>query len=161
MKKTVFSIIILVISLSASFGQVDNDSITMKKVFGGYQFYQNNRRLNISQLSKTMLSNKQAYKEITDARSAYTLASGVSVASGFMIGYPIGTYIAGGDPEWALAGLGLGLLIVSYQFNKNFQKKARIAVDTYNNGLNTSSKPRNYFLNLEFTGNRIGLCLRF
>ncbi|MBK8636390.1 MAG: hypothetical protein IPN72_23720 [Saprospiraceae bacterium] len=36
---------------------------------------------------------------------------GLQVA--FMIGYPLGALIRGGEPNWALAGVGAGLVVVS------------------------------------------------
>ena len=45
MRKLAFIITILTLGLSNVFAQSENDSITMKKVFGGYQFYQGDKLL--------------------------------------------------------------------------------------------------------------------
>ncbi len=53
--------------MTFTFGQTVSDSISMKKVFGGYQFYQGEQRLNIKQLANTMKPNDLAYKQIKSA----------------------------------------------------------------------------------------------
>ena len=59
MKKISIILVLLTIGLSAvTFGQTSTDSITMKKVFDGRQFYQGEKRLNMNQLVKTMQPNE-------------------------------------------------------------------------------------------------------
>jgi hypothetical protein len=58
----------------------------MKKVFGGYQFYQGGKRLNMNQLVNTMKLNEQAYEQIESAQPTYTMVMILSYAGGFMIG---------------------------------------------------------------------------
>ena len=40
MKKYALIITLLIVSLISALGQTSNDSIVVKKVFGGYQYYQ-------------------------------------------------------------------------------------------------------------------------
>ena len=56
-----------------------------------------------------------------------------------MVGYPLGTAIAGGDTNWALAGIGAGLIGVSIPFSSATNKNARTAVELYNAEVETSS----------------------
>ena len=161
MKRITTIISLLTIAFSLTFGQASTDSISMKKVFGGYQFYQGDKILNMSQLVKTIEPNEQAYKQIKSARSTYTMAMILSYAGGFMIGWPIGTALGGGEPNWTMAGIGAGLVAVTIPISQNFNKKAKLAVDTYNDKLQTSSSRDNSELNLSFTGNGIGLTLKF
>lgn len=161
MKKIAITLALLAVSMSFMFGQTASDSITMKKVFGGYQFYQGERLLKMSDLTITMVLNNEAYKQIKSARSAYTMASILSYAGGFLVGWPLGTAIGGGEPNWTLAGIGAGLIVVSIPIAQSFNKKAKQAVDTYNGGLQTSSFWDKNELNLSLTGNGIGLTLNF
>ncbi len=161
MKKIAITLALLAVSMSFMFGQTASDSITMKKVFGGYQFYQGERLLKMSDLTITMVLNNEAYKQIKSARSAYTMASILSYAGGFLVGWPLGTAIGGGEPNWTLAGIGAGLIVVSIPITQSFNKKAKQAVDTYNGGLQTSSFWDKNELNLSLTGNGIGLTLNF
>lgn len=161
MKKIAITLALLAVNMSFMFGQTASDSITMKKVFGGYQFYQGERLLKMSDLTITMVLNNEAYKQIKSARSAYTMASILSYAGGFLVGWPLGTAIGGGEPNWTLAGIGAGLIVVSIPIAQSFNKKAKQAVDTYNGGLQTSSFWDKNELNLSLTGNGIGLTLNF
>jgi hypothetical protein len=107
----------------------------MKKGFGGYQFYKVEKRLNMNQLVYAMKSNEQAFSQIKKAQSNYTLASIVGFIGGFMVGWPIGTAIGGGQPNWTMAGIGAGLFIVSIPINQKSNNQAKHAVGIYNSGL--------------------------
>uniref|UniRef100_UPI003216684B hypothetical protein n=1 Tax=uncultured Draconibacterium sp. TaxID=1573823 RepID=UPI003216684B len=160
MKKITLIIFLLTAGFSFVFAQNEAE-ITMKKVFGGYQFYQGDQRLNMKGLVNAVENNEQAFAEMKAARSTYTFATIMSGAAGFMIGYPVGTAIGGGDPNWALAGIGAGLILVSIPISQKFNKQAKQAVDTYNAGLPTSSFWDKNELRLSMTGNGVGLTLWF
>lgn len=161
MKKTLLLLIMLTAGMTLFFGQAAADSITMKKVFGGYQFCQGNDMLGMKQLVNTMKPNEQAFKEIKSAQSNYTLATIIGAAGGFMIGWPIGTAIGGGDPNWTLAGIGAGLFVVSIPITQKSNKQAKEAVNIYNSALQTSTFWDKRQLNFTMSENRIGLTLRF
>ncbi|WP_176694058.1 hypothetical protein [Anaerophaga thermohalophila] len=161
MKKSLLFLFLLMGGMTLSFSQTATDSITMKKVFGGYQFYQDNNRLSMNKLVNAMRPNEQAFKEIKSAQSTYALATVIGAAGGFMIGYPIGTAIAGGDANWTLAGIGAGLAVVSILITQKFNKQAKQAIDTYNKGLQSSSFWNRHQLNLTMSENGIGLTLKF
>jgi hypothetical protein len=163
--KKIKTIAIILISFTAcstfTFGQTVTDSISMIKAFGGYQFYQAEKRLNMNQLVKAMKPNEQATIQIKSAQSTYTLGSIVGFAGGFMVGWPIGTAIGGGEPKWAMAGIGAALIIVSIPMSQKFNKQAKQAVDTYNSGLQTSSSRDKRELRFSMTGNGAGFTFRF
>lgn len=139
MKQIIIIISLLIVTCAFSFGQTPTDSISMKKAFGGYQFYQGKKRLNVNQLVNIMKPNGQAYNQIKSAQSTNTLATIIGGVGGFMVGWPIGAAVAGGKPNWTMAGIGVGLIVVSIPITKNFNKKAKQAVKTFNGGLHTSS----------------------
>ncbi len=161
MKRVLFFLALLFFCFSVSFGQTSSDQITMKKAFGGYKFFQGDSRLNMSQLVKTMKSDAQAYEEIKAAQSTYTWASIVGFAGGFMVGWPLGTAIAGGEPNWAMAGIGAGLIVVAIPISSKFNKQAKNAVDTFNRGLSTRSFWDKAELGFVYNGNGLGLTMRF
>lgn len=144
-----------------AFGQSYSDSITVERVFGGYQFYQNNQRLSVNKLVKAMRSNEIAYSQVKSARSANTFATILGYAGGFMLGWPIGTSLGGGDPNWTLAAIGGGLIVVAIPINHSFNKKARQAIGTFNEGLQTSSFWQRSELRFTVSGNTLGLKLKF
>ncbi len=157
----IMSLLSVCFTFTFTFGQTVTDTISMKKVFGGYQFYQGEKRLNMNQLVTTMKPNEQAYKQIKSAQSSYTIAMIFGYAGGFMVGWPIGTAIGGGKPNWAMAGIGAGLIVVAIPISHSYNKKAKQAVDTYNNGFQPSSFWDKSEIKLSMTANGIGLSLRF
>lgn len=161
MKSISIILILLIVGFSNVFGQSCAESITMKKTFGGYQFYQGNKRLTLSQLVKVMKPNDQAFKEIKSAQSTNTTATILGFAGGFMVGWPLGTALAGGEPNWVLAGIGAGLIIVSIPITQKFNKQAKTAVDTFNGGLKYGSFWDKTDCRLTVTQNGIGFTLSF
>lgn len=135
--------------------------ITIEKKWGGRQFFQEGKRLTMSEMVKTMESNDEAFREITKARTNNTIGMVLGGAGGFMVGYPLGAAVAGGDPNWVMAGIGAGLIAVSIPISLKFNKQAETAVDLYNKGLETNSRiprPEFYF---GCTENGVGLRLCF
>ncbi|MEE4198774.1 MAG: hypothetical protein V2I54_14135 [Bacteroidales bacterium] len=161
MQKPTVLLTLLLVSLTFAFGQTATDPITMKKVFGGYQYYQGEKLLTMNQLIKTVKPNEKAYKQIKSAQSTYTAGMIFSYAGGFMIGWPLGTALAGGEPNWTIAGIGAGLLVLTIPITKSYHKKTTKAVDIYNSGLTKSSFRENKTLRLSMTGYGIGLTLHF
>lgn len=157
--KLIFWLVIL--SNTLAFGQDLSDSITMKKVFGGYQFYEGTKRLNMTQVIYAMKDNEEAYAHIKSAQSANVMATIFAGAGGFLVGYPIGTALAGGEANWTLAAVGAGFMLVSIPFSQKFNKQAKQAVRTYNGGRNTSWLRSEKELRLAMTGNGVGLVLVF
>lgn len=159
--KTVSTVAIFLICCSFTFGQTGTDSITIAKTFGGYKFFQGSNRLSLQELKITMQTNQQAYQQIKSAQSANTIATIIGGIGGFMVGWPIGTAVAGKDANWVLAGIGAGLIGVSIPFSVKANKQAKKAVATYNGGLKSSSFWNKNELRLAVAGNKIGLTLQF
>lgn len=167
MKKIIIAGLLLFIA-AASYTQHVNrsspamrDTILIHKVFGGYQFYQGNTRLNMSQLVNTMKPNERAWQLAKKARSTNTLGTIIGFAGGAMVGWPLGTALAGGDPEWVMAGIGAGLIVVAIPLSQKFNKQIKQAVDVYNAPLRGSSFWDKRELKFSISGNGAGLVLNF
>jgi hypothetical protein len=141
--------------------QTHSDPITIKKAFGGYKFLQNNQPLTLKQLGTALQSNPEASKLFQQAKPNATAATIFGFAGGFLVGWPIGTAIGGGKPSWELAGIGAGLIVVSIPFSASFNKKAKAAIDTFNQGIQTSSLHRRTEFKLNVSMSRVGLEIRF
>jgi hypothetical protein len=152
---------LLTVTFAYTFGQTSTDSISMKKVFGGYQFYQGEKRLNMNELVKVMKPNEQAYKKIKSAQSTNTFSSFFGLVGGFMVGWPLGTAIGGGEPNWKMAGIGAGIIVISIPISQRFNKKVKQAVDIYNVELKTSSFWDKSELKFSMNRNGLELTLRF
>jgi len=161
MRKVCFISALMLVFISNSFSQTSDDTIKIKKVFGGYQFIQNGQKLRMGQLVTIMQPNEQAYKQIKSAQSNKTFADILGVIGGFLIGWPIGTAIGGGDPNWAMAGIGAGLIVVSFPLMSKANKWSIAAIESYNQSLKTGSIQKKPELHLAFKGNSIGLSWSF
>jgi len=133
MKRIIYITFFLMTMMSA-FAQNKADSIEIKKTLGTV-FRQNGKNLTPRQLLDLTQSNAEAYKEMKMAKSNYDVGFVFGFAGGFLVGWPVGTAIAGGKPNWTLAGIGAGLIVVSIPFSTAYNKHAKNAVRIYNNGL--------------------------
>ena len=135
--------------------------IEMKKVWGGYQFMQNGKNLNVKDMQTIMKDNKEALELITSAKTNQNWALILGGAGGALVGFPVGTAVGGGDPQWALAGAGAALIVASIPIIKGFNKKASKAVELYNAGVNNTAYNFNPKFNLNIKGLGLGLTMNF
>jgi hypothetical protein len=159
MNKTIICLAIIIFSTCNAFTQ--NDSIIATKAFGGYKFEQDGKMINPKTMLKIMENNPEATSYMKKAKTNYDLSMAIGFTGGFLIGWPVGTAIGGGDPNWILAGVGAGILLLAIPTTKAFNENALKAVEIYN-----SSQRSSYFQNgiqLEFglTYNGFGLQLIF
>ncbi|WP_207431493.1 hypothetical protein [Sabulibacter ruber] len=158
MKKVVLLCLVLLTCVQV-FAQSVSDTIEVKKGFSTV-FRQNGRNLTPKQLLDITQSNPEAYKEMKIAKGKAGVANVLGYAGGFLVGWPIGAAIGGGEPNWALAGIGAGLIGVAIPFATSFSKHTQNAARIYNSGL-TQTGMNHFDLKLGFTGNGLGLNLKF
>ncbi len=161
MKQLTFLLTLFVLGITWATAQTPADSIRIKPVFGGYQFYQGEKRLTVNQLTQALQVNQQAYTQIKKAKTSLTMATILGGVGGFMVGWPIGTAIAGGEANWAMAGIGAGIIAVSIPISSSFNRQAKNAVATFNGDLHRSSFWQRNELKLQYSGNGVGLALQF
>lgn len=154
-------LIMLMFCMSANlFSQTVANSILTKKVFSDYQFHEGDKP-NLNQLANTMKPNGLDFQQVKPAKSTSTFALILSSVGGFLVGWPIGTAIGGGDPNWTLAAIGAGLIVISIPLYQSAKSKARQGMNTSDGELQTSSHWNKSELNFSVTGNGIGLVLSF
>jgi hypothetical protein len=162
MKKIILLSFTLLLFYSSAFSQVSSDSITINKVRRGYQFLQHGVPLNSALLGITLKENTEAYKVYKKSRVSYSFAMIFSGTGGFLIGWPLGTAIGGGDPNWALAGIGAGLVIIGLPLAFNADKLLISSVKIYNSSFRHSYNPdRKVDLLFGLQPNGVGLTVRF
>ena len=158
MKKTILMVTLAIASITLCNAQ----KIEVKKIFGGYKYMQNEKPMSMRGLVKTLEANADAYPFIKKASTNNTLANILGGAGGALIGFPIGTSLGGGDANWALAGIGAGLIVVAIPISSSVHKNAKQAVDIYNASLNETSfyhfKPK---FNILANQNGVGLSMSF
>ena len=158
MKRMVLILFVILISILSCTGQ----KIEMDEYITGYKFYQNDKYLTMNDLVSIMESNKEAYQLINSARSNKILSQLLGGVGGFLVGWQLGTAIAGGEPNWTTAVIGGGIVFLSVPFSAKSNQKAKNAVDIYNAELSSvlkyKFKPQ---FRLTIIGNGIGLSMRF
>jgi hypothetical protein len=125
---------LLILSAFRLFGQNASDSIEVRHALG-IIFLQNGKKLAPRNLLEITKSNMESYSEMKTAKTNYDAGYVFGSVGGFLAGWPLGTAIGGGKPNWALAAVGAGLIIVSIPFSTAYSKHAKNAVGLYNNGL--------------------------
>lgn len=135
-------------------------SIEMQKGFWGTTYWKDNNKISNVEFTNLVKQNPAAFTELKKARTNKAFSTLFSSAGGFLVGWPIGTAAGGGDANWAMAGIGAGLVLVAIPFEIAFNKRAKNAVNTYNNGLGKSSwrKPQ---VSLGFTQHGMGMKMSF
>lgn len=121
---------LLVLIMSAAFAQ--QQALEIKKVFGGVKVMQGGQLLRMNQLHDIMKSNSEAFAVFKKAKSNNGVASVFGAVGGGLIGWPLGTAAGGGDPNWGLAGVGAGFILLAIPFGASSGKHMIKAVDIYN-----------------------------
>lgn len=143
------------------FSQNQNDSIKIFKVFGGYRFESKGNVLTYANMLDMMKDNTEAYSYMSKAKSSAGFANVLGFAGGFMIGWPIGTALGGGKPNWVLAGVGCGLLIISIPIISSSNSNALIAIKKYNSSIKGLSYINQFDLKFGLCSNGMSFKLMF
>lgn len=130
--------------------------VTMYKTFGGVRFEYDSTTVSPRQVSEIISIDPVAAAEFKRARTNSGAAGVFGFAGGFLLAFPLGTAVAGGDPEWGLAAGGAALLLASLPFNRAFKLRATTALDHYNKGQRTSRHAEG-----EWRINGLGVSLRY
>ena len=65
------------------------------------------------------------------AKRDYQVGSFFSMVGGALIGFPIGTMIGGGEPQWELAAVGAGFVIIGIPFQIGYSKHTKKAINEF------------------------------
>lgn len=160
MKNIVYFLFVL-FNYSFLIAQSSSDSITIKKIGSGAQYFQGQKLLKPAELSSILSINPQAAKALKSAQATRGLGAALGYAGGALIGYPLGTALAGGKPKWEMAGVGAVLALISFPIQKNAIKKTTTAVEIYNHGAKTSALWEKTDLKLAFSPNGVGISFHF
>ena len=139
--------------------QCDTCQITAKKVFGGYKFESEGKKLSLDHMLVMMQNEPEAYRYISKAKTSATFANILGFVGGFCIGWTAGTLIGGGDVNLPTLGIGAGCIIATIPIVNSANKNSLIAIDKYNNR-NVTGKI-DFDLRLGFTQNGVGFSIQF
>ena len=136
-------------------------SLTFEKGRGGWQFREDGQILSKPVLQERFSTIPAAAENYQSYRSQMGLAGVLGGIGGVLIGLPLGTAIGGGDPNWWLAGIGAGVVVLAIPIESGAKKKARAAVAAHNASLGSvpdSSRPVRWRV---VTARGLGLGLTF
>jgi hypothetical protein len=127
----------------------------------GGKLYQGTTLLKPKDMLRIMEPNPQAYATFKKARANYNAAIVLGAAGGFLVGYPLGTALGGGDPQWGLAAGGVALILIALPLDAAFKKNARIAIDLYNTDKGKTAQQFRPQLHVGMQRTGVGMSLRF
>jgi hypothetical protein len=142
-------LLLLIISIAACINAQDRTEIKIYKTFGGARFEMDTLVLSPKQVLQVLKIEPLAYEKFKRAKANYDVAGALGFAGGLLVGFPIGTAIAGGNPEWGMAIVG------SFSLNSVFRSHAFEAIELYN-GKTARIKPQ-----FQFYGTGARLVVRF
>lgn len=110
--------------------------IEKRPVFLGTEYAQNGEAIDRRDMMDKLEKEPAAADELSGHGALSTTSLLLSVAGGFLVGWPIGQAIGGQDkPLWVLAGVGGGLIALSIPFAVIAENKVANAVDAHNRGV--------------------------
>ena len=158
MNKVIFVCIFLLSSFQLV-AQKQSDTIEVIKGFGTV-FRQNGNDLRPRQLLEITQTNHEAYLEMQKAKVNHDWGALYGGAGGFLVGWPIGTSLAGRKANWTLAYIGGALILISIPLSSAYTRHAQSAVRIYNNGLK-KTESFNPDFKLGLTNSGLCLSMRF
>ena len=129
----------------------------------GTGYYQADTRLSKTQVREALAVDPEALQLFKAGAGQKGLGDVLAVAGGALIGWPLGTAIGGGDPNWTLAAIGAGIVVVAIPIYNGGIKKINQGLDRYNQGLSglPSASESNYSLSVVNSNDGIGVRLHF
>lgn len=91
---------------------------------------------------------------------AYEYMKVVGFVGGALIGWQLGSAIGGGQPNWVVAGIGAGVLLVAIPLGKGYNTHALKAVELYNSQGSGELAKSNIKLQFGLTNHGVGLALK-
>ena len=151
----------MVLNSLISLAQENPELIQIKKEKGENAYYLNYEKLSNSQIRKYTQAYPLAYKQAKKAQANEILGQILGAGGGFMLGFPLGTWLGGGDPNWQLAYIGMGLIGTSIPFYYWSQKRTENAVKIYNTEMLNDPEKTKMEMSFYSTGTGLGFKLSF
>jgi hypothetical protein len=118
--------------------QAESELIFRKTTFNSH-FEQDSGLVRLRDVKKLMAPYPEAAAEFKKAKSNYDAGTVFSLAGGFLVGWPLGEQIGGGEPNWNMAAAGVVLLVPAVLLHRTYLKHARKSADLYNQKAKSSS----------------------
>ena len=156
--KYVITFVIAIILLSPTlYLQAEDKTI----ITDGSQYIYNGRPLDFKQMLKLMEKDSEEYELVSSAKSTNSLTNVLGFIGGALVGWPIGTYLGGGEPNWTLAYIGGAIIVINIPIAISASNKLTEGVRLHNEKQALTYNERNYELKFFATSNGFGLSLQF
>lgn len=137
--------------------QINTEPITIKKKFSGNEYYQGYNQLTNKQLRNVLSTNQLAERQFRTGKGLSIVSTLMAATGGFLVGWPIGTALSDGDPNWNLAKIGAGIFVAAIPVTIVANNKTKKGISTFNAGLKTSAISGRNELRFSLSGNGVGL----
>jgi len=140
-------LVLFVTSLCLAQENIERTSIEVEKKGLGYRYtYQDKPLKKLAEFFPIMENSPEAVSQSKRSRTSRGVAMSFSIVGGFLIGWPLGQALTGrvntpagpmqlNDPNWVLAGVGGGLVVVAVVFGVKSDKQLKKGVDIYNESI--------------------------
>ena len=156
-----FAFILLAFSISIStFSQTNVDSIHIVKKACGYTYFADGYELTPENMRFVMRNNPKSLSYFKKAQTSSIISFGIGYLGGSLIGWPIGTALGGGKPNWIIGIIGCGVVATTIPLVNSSNRNLKKAVDSYNQGISFADK-LNIDVNLGLNTNGLGVSFRF
>ena len=156
--KNVLNFLIAIILLTPTLYSKDQDKTI---VTDGSSYTYNGKPLDFKQILSLMEKDSEEYKLVSSAKSTTSLTNVLGFIGGGLVGWPLGTYLGGGEPNWTLAYLGGAIIVVSIPIVISAGNNLSEGVRLHNEKQALTDNSRNYELQFFATNNGFGLSLQF
>jgi hypothetical protein len=150
-----------ILLLIPAFSQNKTDTISYQKTFGGYKFFHNNQVLKPGHMVGLMRSDVEAFAYMKKARTFNHIVKVLGYTGGLLVVWTFGTAISGADPNWAIANVGAGLILLAFPLHMLYNKYSLSAIRIYNSNLKDLSSCPDYDLKFGLNSGGVGLTMRF
>jgi hypothetical protein len=137
------------------------DTIMVSKTGGGYKYSYRGEEISADRLQGVIHNNETAMLYFKKAKGTAGFVNIIAYCGGFLIGYPVGTAIGGGKPNWTMAIIGGGLVAISIPMAGSINHNISKAVNAYNQDILTPRKETGYNIKLGVNPSGLGLAIRF
>lgn len=162
MKPNKYVFLILFLSILFNAHSQNENKLRLQSSFFGNKFFKGDTIISVNQVLYEMRSNESVYNLMKSAKKDFVIAQILGATGGILVGWQLGTAVAGGEPNWVMAGVGVGILAISIPISINFRNKARSAISEHNNLIVGSNKwGYKPVYKLGFMGNNLKLQIRF
>lgn len=153
---------ILIITILFALSQSDLYSDDYINVYKDTTFVRKTMEdMDIYRLGEVIESDSAAYSKFETGNSYYTLANVFSPVGGFAVGYPLGTQLSDGEPNWTLAYVGLGTMGIGLILALISQDYYDDAIDLYITNIGGGISHINHNSQPIFTSTGVGISFRF